>query len=250
MSYPVHSFRLVLDRWPADVEFDDLADLCNDAGFDHTDREPRADFDRASPTLIEAISSAINDLRQLDLCVVRVEPVSLLWWVDVAHRVGMPIDTLEAKIAASPIAHSKPMPYKTMVQGSFYHWPDVVDWLAVHGITQHYDKTVEATNTALGKVSPDDRFADRMARAIHQELNHINAWKMPEWMEPWRSFIAETGGNDIEGLIFSFDYDRNLMRTNIPRFVLACMARAQVGLLERLHKDGCLPPAPNSPGGW
>jgi hypothetical protein len=256
MSIPMHSFRLIVDRWPTGQEWDEIADTCPDAGWNRLGPGAQVEFDRACGSLVEAIASAIYDLAGYHGLEVRaIDPVPLVWGVCIADRVGMTEQELEAKIAASPAAHAKPMKADG---GLFYHWPDLVDWLAAHGIPAlAYDKTIRAANAALAKldqaaVSTHDRksMIDRIIRSIDHQLKRIDMWRMPEWMEPYRSYIAETGGNEIEELLFDFEHDRNMMRTNIPRFVLACMARAQVGLLERLHKDGCLPPAPNSPGGW
>lgn len=250
MSYN-HSFRLILNRWPADDEWDNIADTCHDAGlgFGKSNGVPQAEFDRSSGSLVEAIALAVYELAEHHrIETVAVEPVHLLWMTDVADRVGMSVAELEARIEASPVAHSKPM---LAEGGLFYHWPDIVDWLSAHGIPAlAYDQTIRAANTMLEKLPPEDRTKDRMVRSIAHELNRIDMWRMPEWMEPYRSFIAETGGNEIEELLFRFEHEHNLMRTNVVAFTLACMARAQVGLLERLHKDGSLPPAPNGPGGW
>lgn len=75
-------------------------------------------------------------------------------------------------------------------------------------------------------------------------------WQMPEWMEPYRTFIGEHGGNTVEDLVFRLGHEDRLILTNLPVFTLATMVQAQVHLLTRLHRDGCLPPAPNGSGGW
>lgn len=248
-----HSFRLLLGRWPADSEWDELADTCHDAGFGKSNGVPQAEFDRVADNLTEAIISAIHELRAHHAVeTVGIEPVLWVWNPDIADRAGLPDHELNARIAASPVAHSKPMP-RPVGEGSavsYYHWSEVAEWLAAHGIPQAYDKTIQAAQSMLAAVDVEDRTPDRMRRRVQYELKRIDMWRVPEWMEPYRSFIAETGGNEIEELVFSFDHDRNLARTNWPRFTLACMARAQVGLLQRLHEDGSLPPAPNAPGGW
>ena len=73
---------------------------------------------------------------------------------------------------------------------------------------------------------------------------------MPEWMEPYRSYIGDHGGNTIERLMFVLQFDKYLARTNMPLFAIACMAQAQVNLLHRLHRNGLLPELPDQPGGW
>jgi hypothetical protein len=248
-----HEFRLILSRWPDDSEWDAIADTCHDAGWGRSNGVPQAEFSRTAGSLVEAISSAVHELQEYhNIEATAVEPIHMVWDPDIADRLGMTVEELTTKIAASPVAHSKPMMAQAPGGGvSFYHWPDIVDWLAAHGIpAQTYDKTIQAADTALTRVESHDRSHGRMVRAIAYELKRVNMWRMPDWMEPYRTFIAETGGNEIEELLFSFEHDRNMVRTNFPRFAIACMARAQVGLLQRLHEDGCLPPAPNTPGGW
>lgn len=251
MSYN-HSFRLILNRWPDDSEWDNIADTCHDAGFSKSNGVPQAEFDCVAEGLIEAALSAIHELQTYHAIeTVDIEPVDLVWNPDIADRVRLEDHELDARIAASPVAHSKPMLHEAPGGGvSFYHWTEVAEWLAAHGIPQRYDQDIQAVAAMLTALKPEERTPERMLRRVDHEIKRINMWRMPQWMEPYRSFIAETGGNEIEELIFSFDHDKNLARTNFPRFAIACMARAQVGLLQRLHKDGSLPPAPNGDGGW
>ncbi len=82
------------------------------------------------------------------------------------------------------------------------------------------------------------------------ENGKTEVWTMPEWMEPYRSFIGEHGGNTVEDLMNRLRTESRLMLTNLPVAVLALNVNAQVNLLVRLHHDGCLPPAPNGSGGW
>lgn len=61
-------------------------------------------------------------------------------------------------------------------------------------------------------------------------------WTMPEWMERYRSFIYNTGGNSVEDLMNC----KATMFTNIPLTVLSDCVRSQVALLEGLHREGLL----------
>lgn len=65
-----------------------------------------------------------------------------------------------------------------------------------------------------------------------------NEWKMPEWMEPYRSLFVNTGGNKIEELVN--DKDKSMMTTNILRYILKCSVESQVGLLEVMKREGKL----------
>ncbi|MFG3710976.1 hypothetical protein [Micromonospora sp. NPDC047730] len=65
-------------------------------------------------------------------------------------------------------------------------------------------------------------------------------WTMPEWMEPYRDLIVNTGGNEVEELINDLNTDRRMMRTNVVRFSLAVAVRSQVSLLAGLREAGLL----------
>jgi len=62
-------------------------------------------------------------------------------------------------------------------------------------------------------------------------------WVMPEWMEPYRKLINNTGGNSVEEL--HNDTTTNVF-VNGPRAILCCCVHAQVNLLETLHDAGYL----------
>lgn len=61
-------------------------------------------------------------------------------------------------------------------------------------------------------------------------------WKMPKWMEPYRSRIGNTGGNSIEELM----NDDSDVRINLPRAILAVAVKSQVGLLYMLRERAML----------
>ena len=62
------------------------------------------------------------------------------------------------------------------------------------------------------------------------------AWVMPDWMEPFRDKIINTGGNPVEEMV----NDNTDPRINLPRSTLAACVKSQVGLLQILHRDGVL----------
>lgn len=65
-------------------------------------------------------------------------------------------------------------------------------------------------------------------------------WTMPEWMEPYRALITNTGGNEVEDLIDRLDNEDHLATVNLPVFTLAAAVQAQIGLLNNLHRAGLL----------
>jgi hypothetical protein len=60
-------------------------------------------------------------------------------------------------------------------------------------------------------------------------------WVMPEWMEKYRPFICNTGGNPVEELVN--DHDSNV-QNNWIRTALIVGVKSQVGLLITLHEKG------------
>lgn len=65
-------------------------------------------------------------------------------------------------------------------------------------------------------------------------------WAMPQWMEPFRPFITNTGGNPIEELMNDHDTTTD---TNVVRALICVAVKSQVGMLMRAYADGKLPAA-------
>lgn len=63
------------------------------------------------------------------------------------------------------------------------------------------------------------------------------AWEMPEWVEPYRSVICNTGGNSIESLMN--DKSTNMHNNAVRSVIIACVS-SQINLLAALHETGCL----------
>jgi len=62
-------------------------------------------------------------------------------------------------------------------------------------------------------------------------------WIMPKWMEPYRKYILNTGGNSVESLVN--DHGTSIFE-NAYRAVMCVCVKDQVALLCNLHKDGLL----------
>lgn len=67
-------------------------------------------------------------------------------------------------------------------------------------------------------------------------------WVMPQWMEPYRADIVNTGGNTIEELMDVYHNDKSVSMTNLPLCILAVSCASQVALLNRLQSAGLLGP--------
>ena len=64
-------------------------------------------------------------------------------------------------------------------------------------------------------------------------------WKMPVWMEKYRNFISNTGGNSIEELVNDDGINSNVLN-NAPRALICVAVKCQVGLLVELHRNGLI----------
>ncbi len=62
-------------------------------------------------------------------------------------------------------------------------------------------------------------------------------WTMPEWMEPYRGMIRNTGGNPIEELVN--DHETTAF-SNVIRAGLIVAVTSQIRLLADLHSQGLL----------
>lgn len=58
-------------------------------------------------------------------------------------------------------------------------------------------------------------------------------WKMPKWMEPYREYIVNTGGNSVEDMV-NGNADP---LTNLPLSTLQACVKSQVALLQHLHEE-------------
>lgn len=69
-------------------------------------------------------------------------------------------------------------------------------------------------------------------------------WTMPEWMEPYRELIINTGGNPIEELVNDHS---TTAQVNLIRAALIVSVTSQVQLLTLLHDRGMLPELARNP---
>lgn len=61
-------------------------------------------------------------------------------------------------------------------------------------------------------------------------------WTMPSWMEKYRESFVNTGGNSVEELVNG----NTKFQVNFVLAALEVGAQSQVGLLQRLHRNGAL----------
>jgi hypothetical protein len=63
---------------------------------------------------------------------------------------------------------------------------------------------------------------------------HGRKWKMAEWMEPFRPYFCNTGGNSIEEMANA----NTSPEVNLPLSTLEACVKSQIILLSRLHNKG------------
>jgi hypothetical protein len=68
-------------------------------------------------------------------------------------------------------------------------------------------------------------------------MSKEDPWVMPEWMEPFRDEIRNTGGNPVEELMN--DHHTKAV-VNLPRTMLIVAVTSQVSMLYGLHRAGLL----------
>ena len=64
----------------------------------------------------------------------------------------------------------------------------------------------------------------------------MRRWKMPKWMEPYRKYIVNTGGNSVEDM----QNGNADPRVNLPLSTLQACVKSQISLLYGLHEAGVL----------
>lgn len=64
-------------------------------------------------------------------------------------------------------------------------------------------------------------------------------WKMPPWMEKYREFFGNTGGNTVEDLMNRDPREANIF-INAPVALICVAVENQVGILMRLYDKGLI----------
>lgn len=72
-------------------------------------------------------------------------------------------------------------------------------------------------------------------------MSKVNSkkWVMPEWMEKYREFFINTGGNSVEDLMNRDPREANVV-INAPVALMCVSVESQYFLLMRLHEADLL----------
>lgn len=153
-----HTFTVVLDREPAEEEFDSLfAAGLDDAAFGREHGFPVAEFDREAPTLADAIASAVRAIDSVGLVALRVLDQDLLTLADIADRIGQSRESVRRYATGDRGPGNFPPPVDPVREGTvFYRWSEVAPWL----------------NRKLGLDVPETDFALVVANLVLQARQH------------------------------------------------------------------------------
>ncbi len=163
------TFTLVLSGHVYDlsvIEDKLFAAGCDDALLFQRDGVPYLDFDRVGDTLLNAILSAIHDVRAAGVAhdVLRVEPDDLVTAADIAQRVGRSKESIRLLVAGKRGPGDFPAPVRGIDHRTrMWRWAEVAAWLAEHLATEGPSidlvkaNTIAAVNAALElhRAAPD-----------------------------------------------------------------------------------------------
>lgn len=131
-----HDFTIIATG--LDPEADDFADRFYDAGCDDALVGFQrgviiVDFTREAETFREAVTSAINAVRQAGATVLRIEPDHLVNLSDIAERSGLTRQAV-ALYASGKRGTGFPAPAACVTTDHpLYDWREVARWLAANG---------------------------------------------------------------------------------------------------------------------
>lgn len=139
---------------------------CSDASFGMREGRAYASFDRDSPTLGDAISSAIEQLEGVDgFKVTRVEEQDLVTMSDIADRASRTRQNIWQMVRGARGSGDFPPPVAQIGDDrSLWRWSDVADWLTARGIqiegSADRAHVIGAVNAALDARNHMDHVGD------------------------------------------------------------------------------------------
>lgn len=161
----VHTFTLVLSHpqtLTPELEDAVFEAGCDDAALGRRSGALYLEFDRAAPCLLDAVLSAIQDVRRVPGAVVaHVEPADIVSASEIAHRVGRSRESVRLLVegARGPGGFPPPLAGVRAKRFPLWRWSDVAEWLETYGIeTGRTDeaRVIAAVNGALDLVAHSD----------------------------------------------------------------------------------------------
>jgi len=162
-----HNFTLILEG-----DVDGHADELYEAGLDdallgEVNGIPYAEFDREAPDLLQAIASAIAQVRSMpDLDVIRVEPEEYLTQAEIAQRTGKSREAIRLLATGQRGRGDFPRPsLRQRDRSPLWRWSEIIAWTSS-------DPVARATAAALGALNAQLEYA-RLVRSLPDEQAEI-----------------------------------------------------------------------------
>jgi len=133
-----HEFTLILSGFSELTE--EVMDAIYEAGCDDgllclRSGVPFIEFDRESPSLKEAVLSAIADVEKAGFRAVRVEPDDLVTAAEISRRTGRTRESIRKLISGERGPRGFPAPISSITSKSpIWRWANVAAWFAEHGL--------------------------------------------------------------------------------------------------------------------
>jgi hypothetical protein len=125
-----HNFTIVLSG-DVDGHIDELYEAgLDDATIGETNGIPYAEFDREAPTRVQAIMSALNDIRKVEgVYAVRIEPEELVTAAEIAERIGKSREAIRLLASGQRGRGDFPQPVSHLrFRSPLWRLPDVLAW--------------------------------------------------------------------------------------------------------------------------
>ena len=143
-----HNFSLMLEG-DIDAHTDELYEAgLDDAMLGETNGIPYAEFDREAPTRLEAIASAIGQVRSVPgVDVVRVEPEEYMTATEIAQRTGKSREAIRLLATGQRGRGDFPRPFLRLRDRSpLWRWSEIAAWSSS-------DPEVQADAAAIGALN-------------------------------------------------------------------------------------------------
>ena len=169
-----YTFTLII-QGDVDGHLDELFEAgCGDATFGSVDGIPYAEFDRIAPTMLQAVSSAINAIETISgLQVIRIEPDDLVTASEIAQRLGRSRESVRLLISGARGPGGFPAPISHLrARHRLWHWSEIAIWAKQDEPSKRQEaQLLAATNAVLdlrgqrARLTHDERaFVDQLAQ--------------------------------------------------------------------------------------
>jgi predicted DNA-binding transcriptional regulator AlpA len=147
-----YTFTVIVDRPIDEATADELYEAgLDDAAIGEFDGEPAIEFDREAATLLEAIVSAVNQVRSVGgIRAVRIIGEELVSQADIAERTGKSRQAVNNWIKRDRGASAFPSPaFGAATRSPLWRWSAVEAWLEPTATPSERDRVVSLVNATL-----------------------------------------------------------------------------------------------------